>query len=54
MKPKNFPGRKKQRQIEAANRKHPEGRPDYTHWTEAQMEEYGHAYNVRTKKRRVE
>ena len=58
MKPKNFQGRKKQRQIEAAIRQGNEvsfeGKPrEQDEWTEDDMAEYERAYNKRTKKRRV-
>ena len=59
MKRKNFPGRKKQRQIEAAIRQGNEvsfeGKPRTMHdWTEDDMAEYQRAYETRTKKGRVQ
>ena len=51
MKPKNFPGRRVQRQIEAATRKKGD-RPNHTYWTDEEMMQYAQAYDVRTKKDR--
>jgi len=52
MKPKNFPGRKKQRQIDAKIRTETPKVRDQSQWTEEEMIQYHHAFNTKTKKDR--
>ena len=51
MKPKNFPGRKRQRQIEAQIRVDG-NRPGMGSWTEEEMRSYELAFHSKSKKNR--